>query len=149
MANMKGVKNMIGMNIKYLRKKFRYSQESVAEKLQVSRQSVAKWENEETLPDIMKCAELSKLFGITMEMLVMCSIEELEKSDFDAVEGSDEGKYIFGIVKVGERGQMVIPKFARKVFDINPGDRLLVLGDKNKGIAIAKIRGLLSKEAGY
>lgn len=51
----------------------------------------------------------------------------------------DDGKYIFGVVKMGERGQIVIPKLARKVFDINQGDRIIVLGDKEKGMAIAKI----------
>jgi AbrB family looped-hinge helix DNA binding protein len=50
-----------------------------------------------------------------------------------------KGKYIFGIVKVGERGQIVIPKEAREKFDIKPGDSLLVLGDENKGgIALVK-----------
>lgn len=47
---MKGVKNMIGMNLKALRKAKGYSQEEVAEKINVSRQSVAKWENEESIP---------------------------------------------------------------------------------------------------
>lgn len=40
--------------------------------------------------------------------------------------------------KVGEKGQIVIPKEAREVFDIKTGDTLLLLGDKEKGIAIAK-----------
>ncbi|MCK4247515.1 MAG: AbrB/MazE/SpoVT family DNA-binding domain-containing protein, partial [Methanomicrobia archaeon] len=41
-------------------------------------------------------------------------------------------------VKVGERGQIVIPKEARDKFGIEPGDSLLILGDENKGIAIVK-----------
>ena len=49
-----------------------------------------------------------------------------------------KGRYIFGMVKVGERGQIVIPKEAREKFDIKPGDSLLVLGDEEKGIAIVK-----------
>lgn len=49
-----------------------------------------------------------------------------------------KGKYIFGVVKVGERGQIVIPKEAREVFGIKPGDSLLMLGDKKQGIAIVK-----------
>ena len=49
-----------------------------------------------------------------------------------------DGKYIFGTVKVGERGQIVIPKEARDVFDIKPGDTLLMLGDESQGIAIVK-----------
>ena len=50
----------------------------------------------------------------------------------------DGGKYLFGICKVGEKGQIVIPKEARKVFDIKTGDSLVVLGDAKKGIAIVK-----------
>lgn len=50
----------------------------------------------------------------------------------------EDGKYIFGVVKVGEKGQIVIPREARKLFDIKPGDSLLVLGDVKKGIAIVK-----------
>jgi AbrB family looped-hinge helix DNA binding protein len=50
-----------------------------------------------------------------------------------------EGKYIFGTVKVGDRGQIVIPKDARELFKIKPGDTLLVMGDKKRGIAISKI----------
>lgn len=49
----------------------------------------------------------------------------------------NEGKYIFGIVKVGEKGQIVIPRDARKVYDIKPGDALLLLGDQ-KGMALLK-----------
>ena len=49
-----------------------------------------------------------------------------------------KGKHIFGTVKVGERGQIVIPKEAREIFDINPGDSLLVLGDEEQGIAMVK-----------
>lgn len=49
-----------------------------------------------------------------------------------------KGKHIFGTVKVGERGQIVIPKEARELFNINPGDTLLVLGDEEKGIAISR-----------
>lgn len=49
-----------------------------------------------------------------------------------------KGKHIFGTVKVGERGQIVIPKEARELFDIRPGDTLLVLGDEEQGIAVVK-----------
>ncbi|KQC04672.1 MAG: AbrB family transcriptional regulator [Methanoculleus sp. SDB] len=47
-------------------------------------------------------------------------------------------KHIFGTVKVGERGQIVIPKDARELFEIRPGDTLMVLGDENHGIALVK-----------
>lgn len=46
--------------------------------------------------------------------------------------------YIFGTVKVGERGQIIIPKEARQVFNIKAGDTLIVLGDEKWGIAVTK-----------
>ena len=49
----------------------------------------------------------------------------------------EQGKYIFGVVKVGDRGQIVIPKEAREIYGIKAGDSLLILGDK-KGMAILK-----------
>jgi AbrB family looped-hinge helix DNA binding protein len=49
-----------------------------------------------------------------------------------------KGKHFFSSVKVGDRGQIVIPIDARKMFDINPGDQLLIFGVENKGLAIAK-----------
>ena len=131
---------MIGMNLKYFRKKEGLSQEELAEKIEVSRQSVAKWESGETLPDIVKCRDLANLFGTTIDNLINYSFEE-EK----LVENETDGKFVFGIVKVGERGQVVIPKHAREVFKISPGDKLVVLGDtKQGGIALAKIPGLES-----
>lgn len=46
-----------------------------------------------------------------------------------------DGKYAW-MVKIGEKGQFVIPKEARELFDLQPGDEILVLGDKKRGIAI-------------
>lgn len=48
---------------------------------------------------------------------------------------NSEGKFAW-TVKVGEKGQFVIPKEAREIFHIQPGDTLLVLGDVDKGLAI-------------
>ena len=49
----------------------------------------------------------------------------------------EKDKYV-GICKVGEKGQIVIPKEIRKMFDINSGDSIIVLCDKEKGIALLK-----------
>ena len=67
-----------------------------------------------------------------------------------------KGKYVFGTAKVGEKGQIVIPKEAREVFDIKPGDNLLILGDEASGIVVTntdvindvavKILGNIEKE---
>ena len=48
-----------------------------------------------------------------------------------------DGKYIFGVVKVGDKGQIVIPKDARQVYGIKPGDALIMLGDE-RGVALLK-----------
>lgn len=53
---------------------------------------------------------------------------------------TEQDKYIFGVVKVGDKGQIVIPKEAREVFGIESGDSLLVLGDRTKGLAIVKTK---------
>ena len=50
---------------------------------------------------------------------------------------TEKNKYV-GICKVGEKGQIVIPKEIRNMFDINTGDSVIVLCDKEKGIALLK-----------
>ncbi|MGN7402279.1 helix-turn-helix domain-containing protein [Cytobacillus praedii] len=129
---------MIGMNIRVLRKKNKMSQEQLAERVGVSRQTVAKWENEEALPDIHKCKMLAEIFQITLDQLSgSMSEEEVEHL-------GPKGKQFFGVVKVGERGQIVIPKQARDMYQIHAGDKLVVLGeDVTKGIAILKTDGFL------
>ena len=52
--------------------------------------------------------------------------------------GRPKGYHIFGTAKVGEKGQIVIPKEARTVFGIQPGDTLLVLGDETRGIVVTR-----------
>ena len=54
-----------------------------------------------------------------------------------------KGKHLFGVVTIGEKGQIVIPAKARKIFDISAGDRMLVLGDEGQGIAIVKADSFL------
>ena len=49
----------------------------------------------------------------------------------------EKNKFI-GVCKVGEKGQIVIPKEVRKMFSINSGDTIIVLADKDKGIALLK-----------
>lgn len=59
-----------------------------------------------------------------------------------------EKSKFMGICKVGEKGQIVIPKQAREMFGIEPGDNVIVLCDKKKGMAIVKsefIEGFASK----
>ena len=48
-----------------------------------------------------------------------------------------KGKFM-AMVKVGEKGQIVIPKEARELFNIRPGDTLLIMGEENKGLIISR-----------
>ena len=59
------------------------------------------------------------------------------------------GKYVFGTSKINEKGQLVIPKDARDLFNIKPGDTLLILGQKDKGLAIVKADGLTGLVSHY
>lgn len=100
--------------------------EEVAEKIGVSRQAVSKWESGESVPDIENCNGLALLFDVSLDELVNGEQKE-------GLPPLPKGKYVFGTVTVGERGQIVIPKKAREVFQISAGDSLMVLGDENQG----------------
>lgn len=52
--------------------------------------------------------------------------------------GKANSKRVFGTAKVGERGQIVIPKEARELFNIRPGDTLLILGEESKGLIVSR-----------
>ncbi|KRG14706.1 helix-turn-helix transcriptional regulator [Lederbergia galactosidilytica] len=129
---------MIGMNIRVLRKKHKLNQEQLAEKVDVSRQTVAKWESGEAVPDIYKGKILADIFQITLDQLSRDMSEEETKRL------APKGRQFFGVVKVGERGQIVIPKQARDMYQIQAGDKLVILGeDATKGIAVLKTEGFL------
>ena len=119
---------MIGKRLKRLRKEKNFSLEYVAERLDVSRQTIAKWEADETLPDILKCKKLADLYETSLDELTL-SENELESK-------LKTGKYVFGIVRVGENNQVTIPQKARRVLHIQPGDQLLVLGSVEQGMTI-------------
>ena len=51
--------------------------------------------------------------------------------------GRPKGRHVFGTARVGERGQIVIPKEARAFFGIRPGDTLLILGSEDSGLVVS------------
>ena len=72
---------ILAEKITNLRKKNGWSQEELAEKMQVSRQAVSKWEGAQTTPDLEKILALSKLFGVTTDYLLKDEIEDEEFVD--------------------------------------------------------------------
>ena len=150
---MKKQSNLIFQNLSALRQYHKYSQEEVAEKVGVSRQAVAKWESGETVPDILNCNALAELYDVSLDTLIHYDQEK------EHMPIPPKGKHLFGTVKVGDRGQIVLPKKARDLFRIKQGDLLVVLGDENPetaGIAlvpgdtilrnIASLRDMLNDE---
>ena len=129
---------MFGENLIELRKLHNMSQEELAELIGISRQTLSKYETGESLPDIEKCKMIADVFGVLLDDLV-----NYNKVDNTGLGVPPKGKHMFGMVKVGDKGQIVIPAKARKVFDIKPGDSLIVLGDEEQGIAILKEKALM------
>ena len=130
---------MFNENLVRLRKINQMTQEDIAEALGVSRQAVAKWESGETIPDLEKCKLLAELFGVSLDDLA-----NYEPEDNLGLDVPPKGKHLFGMVTVGDKGQIVIPARARKLFDISPGDQLVVLGDESQGLAIIKAKDFLN-----
>ena len=130
----KEVVNMLAENLALLRNIRGMTQEEVAEVIGISRQSYSKWEQGETIPDIEKCARLAEFYGVSIDSLVHQD-EEIGKT---RVAPAPMGKHLWGTVAMGAKGQIVIPKAARDTFRLSEGDRLVVLGDEEQGIALIK-----------
>ena len=130
------MKSMIGENIQHLRKIKNWTQEALAEKLGVSRQTIAKWESGESAPDLAMAGALSRELDVSLDEMTSVAIQGMGG-------GRMRGKHMFGLVTVGDKGQIVIPARARRIFHIHPGDQLLVLGDENQGLALMDARFIL------
>lgn len=122
---------MLKDNLVMLRKLNGFSQEEIAEKIDISRQAYAKWESGATTPDIEKAAKLAEVYGTTVDGL-------LKNETIDGVgtvPPAPADKNIWGSVTLGDRGQIVIPKAARDNMGMKGGDRFIVASD-NIGIAL-------------
>lgn len=129
---------MIGKNLQKLRKQNELTQEAMAELVGVARQTIAKWETGESVPDLEMAGKLASALKVSLDDLTNAPENEL-----DGRPGM-RGKHMFGVVTVGDKGQIVIPVRARRVFNINPGDQLMVLGDENSGIALVNAELFMS-----
>lgn len=129
---MNNMKINISKNLVYLRKLNNFTIEQLANKIGVSRQAVSKWESGETVPDLLNCDILAEIYNVSLDELIHFN------GDKD-VSIAPKDKHIFGTTVIGTRGQVVIPKSARDMLEMQVGDTLIVLGDTNpdtKGIAL-------------
>ena len=131
---------MLKDNLIMLRKLNSYSQEQIAEKINISRQAYAKWESGATVPDIDKAAALAQVYGVTLDSLMQTKATD----GVGIIPPAPRGKELWGTVTLGERGQIVIPKAARDRFDLKAGNRLVVASDEH-GIALVPADFLVSK----
>ena len=131
---------MLKDNLVMLRKLNGYSQEQIAEKIDISRQAYAKWESGATVPDIGRAALLAQVYGVTLDSLMKTETAE----GLGVIPPAPRGKNIWGSVTLGDRGQLVIPKAARDHLGLGGGDRLVVVSDEN-GLAMIRAETFESK----
>lgn len=130
---------MFGKNLIQLRKMHQMTQEALAEKVGVTRQAIAKWEAGDSVPDLQTGQKLAEVLNVSLDELV-----SFETDNQAGLMMPPKGKHLFGIVTVGEKGQIIIPVRARKLFNIASGDQIVVLGDEaSQGLALLKAESFL------
>jgi AbrB family looped-hinge helix DNA binding protein len=123
----------IAKNILYLRRINNMSIEELANEINVSRQAVAKWEHDESIPDVVNCIALAEIFEVSVDNLLHYDGSNKELGM------APKGKHFFGLTKIGDDGKVILPKEARELFHWHGGDELVILGDENPdnaGIAL-------------
>ena len=116
--------------LKQLRLAAKMTQEDLAEQMNVSRQSVAKWESGESVPDITKCNELARIFDLEINDIADIFIPQRADSRHQP-----KNKYIFGVSRIVNH-RIQLPDQAMEVFGLQDGDDLVVVGDTTQGIAL-------------
>lgn len=143
------MKTVIAKNIYTLRMKHHYSQDNLSEIISVSRQTIAKWEAGQTLPDINHCNLLAQHFNVSLDDLVNYD------QDQHVMPIPPKGKHYFGLTPISKYGFIKIPNEAIQLFHLDIGDQFAVLVDENsetRGIALVpekefiKLLDLIQKE---
>ena len=120
-------------NLKLMRNKYGYTMEGMAEIISVSRQTIAKWEAGESYPDIINCQKLAALYKVSLDELVNKPLSEMAEEEFNC-----KNDRICGILDVSENGTIRIPECVLELFDIHPGEKVMLLADKRQGMALVK-----------
>ena len=123
----------IADNLKILRYKNGYTLEAIAEIISVSRQSVSKWETGDSIPDIVNCVKLASLYKISLDELVSRPLKSVIDSNFL----SEDGR-ICGVLEISDTNTIQIPDSVMDMFDMRCSNKILLLADQKKGIALVK-----------
>lgn len=123
----------IADNLRLMRSKYGYTLESLAEIVDVSRQTIAKWETGESYPDIEKCVKLAYLYKISLDELVNRPLWDVQIQNLNTGENK-----LCGVLELSEEGSITLPKQVMDMFDIKPGEKILLLAERKQGIAIVK-----------
>jgi len=123
----------IADNLKILRHKNGYTLEAIAEIISVSRQSVAKWEAGDSVPDIVNCVKLASLYKISLDELVNRPLQAAINREFDTESGR-----VCGVLEILPGNTICIPDSVMEMFDMRCGDKVLLLADQKQGLALVK-----------
>lgn len=115
----------LSRNLSFLRRENNYSQEELAERIGVTRQSIAKWENGESLPDIINCDALASLFDVSLDNFIHYDQKD---SGFPI---PPKGKHMFNTTPLEKDGYVKLPKKALDMVRMQEGGQFMVLGDEN------------------
>lgn len=113
----------IAKNLVFLRQSHHWTIEEVADKVDVSRQAIAKWESGQSVPDLTNCAALADLYNVTVDDLIFSSGKK-------ATNLPPKGKQVFGTVEVQEGGIVKLPTEALTSYQFVPGTKLALLGNE-------------------
>ena len=128
----------MSVGIKQLRNMMKMTQEELAERMSVSRQTVAKWENGESVPDIIKCSELAKIFNLSLDDIAAVFIE----SD-DNTQARPKDDFFFGTCVI-KNNNIALPESALRQFRFHNGDEFLLLGDSSQSLVLISKAGFSS-----
>ena len=107
--------------------------EAIAEIISVSRQSAAKWEAGDSVPDIVNCVKLASLYKISLDELVNRPLRDAIDNDCIPEDGR-----ICGVLEISLENTIRIPDAVMEMFNIQRGGKLLLLADKKQGLALVK-----------
>lgn len=126
----------LAQNLTYLRKANHLTLEGAAEKVNVSRQAIAKWESGASSPDILNCVALAKLYDV--------SLDDLLFNDGSKATGlGPRGKHYFGTVTVKEGGTVKLPPAACQMYNFTEETKLALLGNEI-GLALVPKEGFMT-----